>query len=97
MDTYFQEPLGKAIALYPTLRAFSDSLGVRYQVVQQWLVNGVPAEYCPRIERLTKGEIRCEQLNNRVDWDYLRAASTTESTTRDRRKPKTPAHCKNDN
>lgn len=69
------EALSKAIALYPTLRAFADVLEVRYQVVQQWLVNGVPAEYCPQIERLTNGAVRCEDLNDKVDWAYLRAAS----------------------
>ena len=59
-----------AIAKFPTLKAFADALGVRYQVVQQWAVNGVPAEYCPEIEKLT--EVRCELLNSKVDWAYLR-------------------------
>ncbi len=66
------EALAKAIAEYPTLRAFADALDVRYQVVQQWLLNGTPAEYCPRIEKLLQGRVRCEELNSRVDWAYLR-------------------------
>lgn len=69
-------PLAKAIALFPTLRAFSEALGVPYQVVQQWRVNGVPAEHCPAIERLTSGSVRCEDLNARVDWAYIRNASS---------------------
>lgn len=66
------DALAKAIAEYPTLRAFADALDVRYQVVQQWLRNGTPAEYCPRIEKLMNGLVRCEDLNSRVDWAYLR-------------------------
>lgn len=73
--------LAKAIALYPTLAAFSIAVGVKYQVVQQWLVNGVPAEYCPLIERLTAGAVRCEDLNSKVDWAYLRAASEPEKAS----------------
>lgn len=71
MDTPSQQALSRAIARYPTLKAFSEALDVRYQVVQQWLVNGVPPEYCPKIERLT-GE-RCEDLNAKVDWAYVRS------------------------
>lgn len=49
-------------------------LGVeRYQTVQQWAASGrVPAKYCPRIERETKGRVRCEDLCPDVDWAYLR-------------------------
>jgi DNA-binding transcriptional regulator YdaS (Cro superfamily) len=71
MDTSSQSGLAKAIAKYPTLKAFSDALDVKYQVVQQWLINGVPAEYCPTIEKLTG--VRCEDLNDRVDWAYVRS------------------------
>jgi DNA-binding transcriptional regulator YdaS (Cro superfamily) len=71
MDTSSQDGLAKAIAQYPTLKAFSDALDVKYQVVQQWLINGVPAEYCPTIEKLTG--VRCEDLNDRVDWAYVRS------------------------
>jgi len=67
--------LTKAISRYPTLTAFSGAVGVKYQVVQQWLINGVPAEYCPVIERLMNGEVRCEDLNDKVDWAYLREAT----------------------
>jgi DNA-binding transcriptional regulator YdaS (Cro superfamily) len=71
METSSHEALSRAIAQYPTLKAFSDAMEVRYQVVQQWLVNGVPAEYCPLIEKLT-GE-RCEDLNSKVDWAFIRS------------------------
>jgi DNA-binding transcriptional regulator YdaS (Cro superfamily) len=64
--------LERAIGLFPTLTAFASRVGVRYQVVQQWLQNGVPAEHCPVIERVTNRQVRCEDLNPKVDWGFLR-------------------------
>lgn len=55
--------------------------GARYQTVQSWLRNRVPAEYCPRVERETARlaaedpsvkVYRCEQLRPDVEWDVLR-------------------------
>lgn len=46
---------------------------VHYQVVQQWRLNGVPAEYCPEVEKLTG--VTCEELNEKVDWAYVRSTS----------------------
>lgn len=71
MDTTSHQALSQAISAYPTLKAFAEALNVRYQVVQQWLVNGVPAEHCPTIEKLTG--VRCEDLNEKVDWAFVRA------------------------
>jgi DNA-binding transcriptional regulator YdaS (Cro superfamily) len=45
--------LEDAIAKYLTLSAFAEAVGVDYQVVQQWRINGVPAKYCKKIEALT--------------------------------------------
>jgi len=80
MDTSSHQALSRAISQYPTLKAFSDALDVRYQVVQQWLINGVPAEYCPLIEKLT-GE-RCEDLNSKVDWAFIRSSKPGRSKGR---------------
>ena len=38
--------------------------------VHQWRHNGVPAEHCPVIERLTG--VRCEDLRPDVEWGVLR-------------------------
>lgn len=49
-------------------------LGVSPSAVSQW-VHGrrpLPARHCPAIERLTGGQIRCEDLRPDVDWAYLR-------------------------
>lgn len=51
----------------------AERLGVeRYQTVQSWARNRVPAEYCPLIERATEGAVRCEDLRPDVAWDVLR-------------------------
>lgn len=67
-----QTGLDAAIGKYPTLKAFSDALGVSYQLVQQWRINGVPADYCPEIEKLTG--VMSETLNSDVDWAFIRSS-----------------------
>ena len=75
------EGLLEAIAQYRTLKAFSAALDVKYQVVQQWLINGVPPEYCPKIEKLTR--VRSESLNDRVDWKFIRSQPDLDSHRND--------------
>lgn len=44
------------------------------QQVWNWLNRDkvVPAQYCPTIEKICDGAVRCEDLNPNVDWAYLR-------------------------
>ena len=73
MDTSTpKEALARAIAKFPSLKAFSDEIGVPYQTVQQWMRNGTPTDYCPDIEILTGGDVLCEELKPTVNWTYLR-------------------------
>ncbi|MGV6989637.1 Cro/CI family transcriptional regulator [Testudinibacter sp. P80/BLE/0925] len=50
----------------------------RYFNISPWAVNmwvrnnKIPAERCPDIELLTKGEIKCEDLRPDVNWSVLR-------------------------
>lgn len=66
-----------AEAIGTTLVGLAEKLKVTKGAVGQWKEDGrvVPAEHCPVIERLTNGAVRCEELNPKVDWAYLRAAS----------------------
>lgn len=65
----------QAVTFFGSQTALAKHIGVSPQAVQQWVQrNIVPAEHCPVIERLTDGQVRCEELNSRVDWGYLRAA-----------------------
>jgi DNA-binding transcriptional regulator YdaS (Cro superfamily) len=69
-------PAARAIRLLGGPVRAAERLGVeRYQTVQSWLRNRVPAEYCPLIERATreKGDpVTCEELRPDVAWDVLR-------------------------
>jgi DNA-binding transcriptional regulator YdaS (Cro superfamily) len=42
--------------------------------VYEWISRGcVPADKCPEIEKFSGGKVRCEQLNDKVDWAYVRS------------------------
>ena len=67
--------LDKAIKHQGGLTALGAALGLGDDgkgIVYQWKVRGrVPPKYCPSIEKLTG--VRCEELNNDVDWTFLRS------------------------
>ncbi|WP_439685082.1 Cro/CI family transcriptional regulator [Cupriavidus oxalaticus] len=76
----------RAIAYFGGLAALARALELSgYQVAQQWRASGhVPPKYCPRIERLTNREIRCEELDSTVDWAFVREYCCTNSETSQR-------------
>lgn len=49
---------------------FARAIGAHPQQVQQWLYDKrpVPLERCPRVETVTDGTVRCEDLRPDVDW-----------------------------
>lgn len=57
--------------------AFAKQLGVSQGLVHQWLAGKRPisAEQCPVIERITNGAVTCEELNDKVDWAFVRGAA----------------------
>jgi DNA-binding transcriptional regulator YdaS (Cro superfamily) len=65
-----KEALERAIALYPTLKAFSEEIGETYQVVQQWKINGVPPEKCVAVERASHGVTTRKDLRP-DDWESI--------------------------
>jgi DNA-binding transcriptional regulator YdaS (Cro superfamily) len=65
--------LKNAEKLIGSQSALARAVGVAPQVVNNWQRRGnVPADYCPSIERVTKGAVTCEQLRPDVDWAVLR-------------------------
>jgi len=47
--------------------------GISVISVYEWIKRGtVPAERCPEIERLSLGRVLCEDLNDSVDWSFVR-------------------------
>ena len=67
-------PIEKAAGIVGSQSALAAALGVTKAAVWQWKDpdRKVPAEHCPAIERVTRGEVRCEELRPDVDWGYLR-------------------------
>lgn len=79
LKTYLSEKRGRAASL-------ARQVGVSPVTIHQWAYRPdkqVPAERCPAIEKVTSGEVTCEELRPDVDWAYLRGASpaTQKETT----------------
>lgn len=73
--------LSKAIKHAGSMTALGVQLGVTKGVISQWKRRGqVPASYCPLIERLMDRGVRSEELNNTVDWDYIRKSRSTKKS-----------------
>jgi DNA-binding transcriptional regulator YdaS (Cro superfamily) len=49
-------------------------LGVTPPTVNQWVTGKrkIPVNRCPTIERVTGGEVRCEDLRHDVEWWVVR-------------------------
>lgn len=69
-------PLARAIKATGSMAALAKVLGVTKAAVHQWQHPGrrIPAQHCPAIERLTAGDVRCEDLRPDVDWSILRGS-----------------------
>jgi len=70
-----RHPIEVASELLGGYEALALQLGVTKGAVHQWKAEGrrTPAEHCPKIERLCNGAVRCEELNDRVDWAFIRS------------------------
>ncbi|WP_150590662.1 helix-turn-helix domain-containing protein [Pandoraea eparura] len=84
-----QLALAKAVEIVGGQSALALALREWHPTIQQphvakWLKspNGCPADYCPDIERLTKGQVTCEQLRPRVNWAVLRHTFTLRRSRR---------------
>jgi len=72
MNTQIKEALDRAGGVAAVAAHFQISPVSVYEWIKRGLV---PAEKCPEIEKLSGGTARCEDMNCRVDWAYLRAPS----------------------
>ena len=66
--------LRKAIEIAGGQSALARRIGRRQSHIWTWLNRDrkVPAEYCPSIERVTRGAVRCEDLRPDVEWGVVR-------------------------
>ena len=63
--------LNEAIQKAGGISKFSQAVGApSVNAVKQWRISGVPAAYCPTIERITG--VKCELLNPEVEWSAIR-------------------------
>lgn len=65
------------------LSALARAMKVSPPTVHQWITGRrpIPVGRCPEIERLTNGQIRCEDLRPDVDWSVLRKPVLQEGET----------------
>ena len=70
-------PIFRACDLVGGATKLAALLGVHPVVVYEWRTGKrpVPFERCITIDRLTNGQIRCEDLRPDIDWGYLRASA----------------------
>lgn len=68
-------PVRKAIEVAGGVTKFASGLGVTPQRVTNWVSRGVPAEWCPSVEALVDGAVRCEELRPDIPWSVLRQAA----------------------
>lgn len=70
-----EHPIDRAARIVGTQAVIAKALNVTRAAVSQWKGPGgkVPAEHCPLIEEMTKGEVRCEDMRPDIRWDVLRS------------------------
>lgn len=71
-------PKERACAYLGSASALARELGITKGAVSQWS-GEIPAEHCPTIERLTNGKLKCEEMNTKTDWKYLRLSKASSS------------------
>ncbi|MCK6431877.1 MAG: helix-turn-helix domain-containing protein [Aquabacterium sp.] len=80
--TTSQQALRRAASLLGGQAALAAALRFKSRRnVWPWFNTGrqVPAEYCPAIERVTAGAVRCEDLRPDIEWGVLRSTKPTEA------------------
>jgi DNA-binding transcriptional regulator YdaS (Cro superfamily) len=77
MNTQAQAQVKEAIARAGGVAAVAAHFGISPVSVYEWIKRGyAPADKCPEIEKFSNGASRCEALNAKVDWEYLRLSQS---------------------
>lgn len=65
--------LKKALDEAGGVARLAEHFGISPISIYEWISRGrVPPDRCPEIEKFSKGVVKCEQLNDQVDWTYIR-------------------------
>lgn len=67
-----EHPIDRAAKQIQGRASLARALNVSAAAIGNWKARGIPAEYCPEIERLTG--VPCEELRPDVQWHVLRSA-----------------------
>ncbi|UVS95675.1 helix-turn-helix domain-containing protein [Burkholderia glumae] len=60
--------------------ALAEHLGLSRGAIYDFIRRGnFNPEHCPEIEKFSQGKVRCEVLNNRVDWAFIRVADAAKA------------------
>lgn len=68
-------PIQKVFHLLGGQTKLANHFGVTPWAVSKWQTAGVPVQRCIEIEKLTNGEVTCEQLRPDIDWSVLRQSA----------------------
>ena len=89
-----EHPIDRVARIVGTQTVIAKGLNVSKTAVSQWKRPGgqVPAEYCPLIEEMTYGAVRCEELRPDIRWDVLRGKRGMKRAQSGRTPPLESAH-----
>lgn len=75
MKNSSQVSVTRACSILGGQAALAGRLGVTPAAVNQWIkgLRPVPSKHCPKIEEITGGSVRCEELLPSFNWESLRA------------------------
>lgn len=63
--------IDKIVSIVGSKAALAKALNTTKQNVNQWKEK-IPIKYCPDIERVTSGVVKCEEMRPEVNWSFLR-------------------------
>jgi len=70
--------LQRAIEITGSQTELAAQLGVRVQVVNNWIRRGnVPPGYAPGIEAATGGAVKAEEICPAIPWHVIRGSKST--------------------
>ncbi|WP_027390550.1 transcriptional regulator [Chrysiogenes arsenatis] len=67
------EALDKVFKITGSKSALARLLDISPAAISQW--DKVPLPHCFTIEKITNGQVRCEELRPDIDWSVLRQPS----------------------
>lgn len=95
MENSPQVAIKRACTIVEGQAFLARHLGVTPAAVNQWVkgLRPIPSKYCPKIEGITAGRVRCEDLCPEVDWTFLRVGQSAGTPHRSPDPTLATGHC----